>query len=604
MSYWDLITDRRINRRRALALSGSAALGAAFLAACGGSDDSGGGGQTSSLVTNPEDTTKQAKRGGVYKSNLTADVGSWDAHTRGTWFGTLGALLWNRLTVVSVANGEATSGDIVGDLAEGWELSGDGLTVTWKLRPNNKFNNVAPVNGHAVEAQDVVATWNRWRNVSATRATIDNQVNPDAPVVSMSAPDNRTVVMKLSFPSVTVPSLFSGSVGQAFHITPREVGESYDPRRVQIGSGPFQLKEHVSSAYIHIERNPGYYDAQRPYFDGIEYPVISEYATGLAAFKSGQLHTFAVRPEEVLTVKREVPDLLMYQSDFALPSASLFFGYKATPGGMFRDKRLRQAYSMSIDRDLFAEVWYNVSKFTSEGLPVETAWSSAVPINEFRGWWLDPQSKDFGPNAKYYQHNVAEAKKLVAAAGFANGVEYRATRAGDNYGPEYDRQIDVMDGMAAEAGFKPTTNSVNYQTDLVPNYQSSRGEFEGTGWMLRPQSSSDPIDKFAEYMFSGSGPNFIGFDAAGKGDHSGDPYVDDLIRKSQIERDGQKRKNMLLDLQRHFGDAMYIIRPVSGSTGFDLAWPALMNFLQFRGARRSEELSYFWMDTTKKPFNT
>ena len=111
---------------------------------------------------------------------------------------------------------------------------------------------------------------------------------------------------------------------------------------------------------------------------------------------------------------------------------------------MFRDKRLRQAYSLTFDRDLFAETYFNIPKFTSQGLPVDSAWSSVVEPDEFAGWWVDPKGKDFGPTAKWYKHDVAEAKKLVSAAGFNSGVTYQSTRAGGNYGPEYDRQIDIM----------------------------------------------------------------------------------------------------------------------------------------------------------------
>ncbi|HWO72085.1 MAG TPA: ABC transporter substrate-binding protein, partial [Dehalococcoidia bacterium] len=560
-SYWASIATRRISRRRAIAASGGGAAAAGILAACGGGDEGPAQG-TSSLVAKPEDSSKQATRGGIIKASIATDAGSWDPHVRGAWFGTLGALLYSRLTVVKPGEGQATSGDIVGELAEGWEISPDGLTATFKLRPNAKWQPVAPVNGRAVDAEDVAATWTRWRSVSGTRATIDNSVNPDAPVQSVAATDSRTAVLKLAFPAVTLPSLLSASVGQAFHIMPREAGQNYDPRTVQIGSGPFYVSEHVASSHIHLKRNPGFYDATRPFVDGMEFPIVPEYATAIAAFRTGQIFTYPVRAEELLGVKRDVPDLSMYQSGITVPQATLFFGYKNTPKGMFRDKRLRQAYSMAIDRDLFAETWYNVSSFTSQGLPVEVAWSSAVPANEFTGWWMDPRDKDFGPNGKYYEHNVAEAKKLVAAAGFANGVEYVSTRAGGNYGPEYDRQIEIMEGMAADAGFKPVTNVVQYQNDLIPNYQNVQGEFEGIAWMLRPQSSSDPIDKLAENFFSKSGPNFIGFDPQGKGDHSGDPYVDDQIRKSRVERDTEKRKQIMKDLQRYLGEQMYLIRPV------------------------------------------
>jgi ABC-type transport system substrate-binding protein len=604
-SYWSSLARKRTRRREALVLAGSAAAGSAFLAACGNDDDdtSTGSSATSasgsaSLVTPPVDTFGQATKGGVLKYFISTDVGGWDVHTRGRWFGTLAALLWQRLTTVQYGAGRPPAGEMAGDLAEGWEASGDGTTVTFKLRPGGHFNNVPPVHGHEVEAEDVVATWDRWREVALTRATIDNAVNPDAPVVSMNAQDNRTVVMNLAFPAVALPSLFSAAVGQGFLITPREIGD-YDPREVAIGSGPFQVKEHVSSAYIHTERNPGYVDSKVPYFDGIEMPIISEYASGLAALKSGQLHTYPVRPEEILTTKQEQSKLNIYQSRITVPTASMFFGYR--PGSAFLDERLRQAFSMTQDRDLFSEVWFDVAAFDRNGLPVETLWNTSVPADEFSGWLLNPKSPDFGENAKYFEHNIEEAKKLMSAAGHPDGLEYPSTFASDTYGPEYQRQIEIQEGMAAEAGFRAIPHGVIYQSDLIPNYQSTRGEFDGTGWMLRPQSSTDPIDKFAEYNFSGSGPNFIGYDAAGKGDHSGDPYVDDLIRKGRTEPDMEERVKILHDLQRHFAKKTYLLRAPTAATSFDILWPAVKNYMWVQSIRVSEEMPYWWLDRTQAP---
>jgi ABC-type transport system substrate-binding protein len=208
---------------------------------------------------------------------------------------------------------------------------------------------------------------------------------------------------------------------------------------------------------------------------------------------------------------------------------------------MFRDKRLRQAYSMSIDRDLFAETWYSVKDYTDQGLPVRTAWSSAVPLTEYTGWWLDPRDKSFGPNGKYYQHNVAEAKKLVSAAGFGSGVEYTSTRAGGNYGPEYDRQIEIMEGMAGEAGFRPKTNVVQYQNDLIPNYQNVQGEFEGTAWMLRLRAR---LTRLTSRRNTNPATTYR-LRPEWQGRPLRRPYVDDQI-KSRVERDTEKRKQMML----------------------------------------------------------
>ncbi len=82
--YWNRVLNRQISRRRAITATGAAAAGAAFLAACGGSSSSsssgGGGGSqpVSSLLTKPVDTTKDAKRGGTLKRNVSADVPNLD----------------------------------------------------------------------------------------------------------------------------------------------------------------------------------------------------------------------------------------------------------------------------------------------------------------------------------------------------------------------------------------------------------------------------------------------------------------------------------------------------------------------------------------------
>jgi hypothetical protein len=66
---------------------------------------------------------------------------------------------------------------------------------------------------------------------------------------------------------------------------------------------------------------------------------------------------------------------------------------------------------MTIDRDLFIDTFYNVASFEKSGLDMATGLSTAVRCDS-PGWWLDPKGKDFGPNAKYFKYDLAEAKKL------------------------------------------------------------------------------------------------------------------------------------------------------------------------------------------------
>jgi hypothetical protein len=121
--YWTSTLVARVSRRRALAMTGSAAAGAAFLAACG----SGSSKETtpaSSLVIAPSDTSKQAKRGGVAKMNLTSDPASWEpTQGPGLWFNIVFALAFQQIVKLKEGIAQAPGGDVLGDVVESYEFS-------------------------------------------------------------------------------------------------------------------------------------------------------------------------------------------------------------------------------------------------------------------------------------------------------------------------------------------------------------------------------------------------------------------------------------------------------------------------------------------------
>src|SRR3712207_4261191 len=80
-NYWHRISEHRLTRRRAVAATGGTAAAAAFFLACGGdSSEESSSGDRSGLVTDPVDTSKQAKRGGVLKLSERQDVANFDPY--------------------------------------------------------------------------------------------------------------------------------------------------------------------------------------------------------------------------------------------------------------------------------------------------------------------------------------------------------------------------------------------------------------------------------------------------------------------------------------------------------------------------------------------
>src|SRR5262249_27653640 len=159
-----------------------------------------------------------------------------------------------------------------------------------------------------------------------------------------------------------------------------------------------------------------------------------------------------------------------------------------------------------------------------------------------------------------YQHDVAEAKKLLAATGHPTGIEVISNYAPAGYDSTYPTKIETLEGMGREAGFIFKKNLVDYATDFQPHYRDGHGAFDGVayeGGLLT--LNTDAVGRLAG-IFSSSSGTFIGLDAEGKGTFAGDPYVDDQIRKARLEVDQEKRRQLMLDLQRHLGKAQYVLR--------------------------------------------
>jgi peptide/nickel transport system substrate-binding protein len=586
---------------------GVTAAGSAFLAACGGgSKESETGPKGATLISNPEDTSKQAKRGGINKLSIQVEPGSLDVATGQTSLNSPSQLVYSGLVREKPGYLQAPEySEFVGDLAQSWELSPDKLQITFKLRPGVKFHNRPPINGRAFDAEDVVQSWNHFARIGSDRASTVNSANPNAPVLSVTAADTSTIVFKLKEPVVYLMSrLAQASTGNAGIIIPREAeGGSFDIRRDMIGTGGYTLEENKQSIGLTFKRNPEYWNKEQPYFDQVDMITVPEYATALAQFKVGNIYNFDVRNDDIGPLKREVPALQVFATkpSTANPLSIAGFGWLPLRGqrSPYLDVRVRQAISLAWDRDAFIDTFSNVSKFEAEGFPVQSYYYTIMgPVP---GWWLDPKdTKTFGENAKYYTYDVAEAKKLLSAAGYPSGFETVTHYiSGTNFGTDHQQQVQVLQQMLLEIGIKPQDHVIDFTSEYIPYYRDSLGKFEGLAWRYGATSSADATDFLVWRYYSKGGPGFLGFDANGRGDQSGDPYVDGQIEKAKAENDVNRRKEIAHDLQRHLAKMQYgVSRPGLGDT-LSMTWPALRNYNAFQGAQWTHYTR--WLDDTQPP---
>lgn len=589
-TYWDRLLTRRLTRRRSMAAAGAGVLGASFLAACG-SDSSpvstgtsgqptGGGGSTgtgstgangtgsTSLVTPVTDETSQVIRGGTYKSYTPVEPDQFDPHISGSSV-TASQMIFSHLLRIEDGHMKNTDGTIIGDILESWEMSPDNLTITATLTNRAHFSNTPPVNGRQVDHEDIMFSWNRFKELGARRGEFINDVNPEAPIASMETPDANTLIIHLSHPNATILSMLALDSAGTLAIVAKEGADPnlLDFRRNPIGSGPWYADDVVPGAGFYYRRNEGFQqdDRQLPYMDAIDWPNLREYAAAIAQFRAGAIHHYQVQAADVMQTKLDVPDLVMRQGVLTSDHMRTFFGLQET--SPFRDDRVRRAWAMTWNRDLFLDVIYNIDDFEAQGMPTQTGWDTALRSDAWEGWWLDPRTDAFGENARNFQQDLEEAARLLEAAGHPDGLNTVLTYPAPGpsaYPPRYFDTLEVVVAMVETSGlFHLERNLVNYSNEW-PSYMESRGEFDGVA-MRWDTGGGDPAGLLFT-RFNPVGGVFVG----------GDDELARLTSEAVAEFNHDRRREIVHDIQRHEAGTMFY-PGLGGASNFELHWPIVRN---------------------------
>jgi ABC-type transport system substrate-binding protein len=594
--YWQNFTRSRIRRRGLLRAGLGLGLGAGALAllGCGGSDD--GGSDANSLVSKPVDSSGKAVKGGILPLYISMDIPQYN--TEGNIASATAANHgYSRLfKFKSFKYPEEVKAETTGDAVASWEIAPDGLAYTLKLRPNQKLDPRAPTNGRVLSSADVLFSWERFVKLNSQRSDLANSVDKNAPIVSMEAPDANTVVVKLAFPYAPLQAQLSAA--RNLVILPVEADDKFKTGDTMRGSGAWRVKDYQRSAYIHYEANPDWYDYNNVLLKEKHLPIVSEYATGLAQLRAGNLATYAVSADDVLATKRDVPQLVMIAQDDHTHGQ---YGYRfgQLPNSPFRDSRVRQAISLLLDRDLLIDTFFNTKEFSSQGLEMPRRWNTVIPCGE-EGWWLDPQGKLFGDNARYFKYDPALAKQLMSAAGHPSTLESVFNWTANGYGANFNRYAEVVHQMWESSGLlKLKTNNPDYQTDWRNKFDRASGQYDGI--IMGSNAGSPDIDGWLQARLKSGNDrtgNFL------TDDGKPDVQLDDMIARQRRENDYAKRQAIIWDIQRYAAKQMYFMTDAGDALGFDLGWPWLGNWRVYRawngGAPSTEIDPHLWIDESKK----
>jgi peptide/nickel transport system substrate-binding protein len=430
--------------------------------------------------------------------------------------------------------------------------SPDAVTWTIKLRPDAKFHNVAPVNGHAVEAEDVKATFVRGLDPALpnpNRGSL-NMIDP----AQIQTPDKQTVVFKLNYPYAP----FAQTLGSPSYswIYPREVlSGSYDPSKIAIGSGPFLFESFTPDVAYVYKRNPDWFEKEKPYIDTLRVAIIPETPQQLAQFTSGNIdeHVFT-NPYDVAPAKQQNPNARVLKTEYALPTPLVFQLGDST--SVFQDIRVRRAFSMAIDRDALSSTILN-----GEG-------EVMVFIPSYMGKWA-AKAKDLPPDIQqYYKYNPAEARKLLEAAGQSNlQIKFAYTTPTT---PDRQKNAETVSNMLNAAGIKTNIVVWDFNKDWIDAGKGGRQGYFPKDTV--PIINAAPYSDADEYLFS-----YFHSSSTTNQEHVKDVALDAMIDKQRTLVNRDERLQSVLDIQRYLAEKMYMV-PTVGSYKWAFVQPRVRNY--------------------------
>lgn len=499
---------------RAAALLLSVAL---IAAACGGDDDDDdAGGDTPSTAA--EQTAAPAPEG---TEPATDDEGSsappGDGPTSLTltlpqepesWnYWEVGA---NALRVPTFYNVQETllenlpDGTIQPMLAEAYEVSEDGLTVTFTIR-EAKFHD-----GTDLDSADVVYSMNK-----NAESPLGKLATAYGNVASVEATDDRTVVVTLENPSASFLEEMGNSAG---YIVPEGSHESMDLASEMPGTGPYVFGEYKPDTSLTMTRFEDYW-GDKPYFENLTWLFVDDETAALNGLEAGEYDVVTgVLAEGIDRVASfdENPD---FQVVFEL-GGEVSYTFLNVNMPELEDIRVRQAIAHAIDRQPHID-----AALAGYGDPTCLM---AVPYSV-------PYNSDYCP----YPYDVEAAKALLAEAGVEN-LEIDFPFVTVAYHPAV---MEILVAQLAEVGITATTRGEDLTTWLDRTW--TQGNYE-----MSQITDSAPISQFG--CEGGREP-------LGKSSQLCIPEFEDLLAASDKYTDRDEYLAAMAELTNTFSDLAWVI---------------------------------------------
>jgi oligopeptide transport system substrate-binding protein len=429
-------------------------------------------------------------------------------------------------------------------------VSPDGLTYTFPFRDTARWSN-----GEPVTSRDFMLSWNRFLRpaTAADYASIFYCIKnaeayntgkiTDFNEVGVKAPDDRTLVVTLENPVPYFKDLIAFMAFCPIHVpTFEKLGATYFKPGQLVGNGPYQLKEWRLNDRIRLERNPTYWDAANVKMASVDVLPIDNPSTAVNLFLTGGSDLMMDKgliPNALADELRKKP--YFHHKPF-LATWFIRFNAKRKP---YDDPRVRKALTLVLDRDRIV--------------------NAVTRLGEVPAFTITPPGTgdNYQPPAGL-RPDIAEAKRLLAAAGFPDGRGFPVLSFlyPSKFPSDRGIAVELQSMWQRHLGITVALTSEEYKTYLDSqkkvDYDVCRSSWVG--------DYNDP-NTFLDMFLTTSGNNRTGWSSAA---------YDALISLAAAEADATKRYAILKQAETQLIETECVIAPVYHYVGVQFYQPEFL----------------------------
>jgi peptide/nickel transport system substrate-binding protein len=406
--------------------------------------------------------------------------------------------------------------NLVGDLAESWEVSEDGLVITFKLRQGVKWHDGKPFTAH-----DVMFTY----QVMVDPKTPTAYGEAYKQVKKAEVLDDHT--FRVTYPQPFAPALESWALA----ILPKHLLEGQDITqsplaRRPVGTGPFKFQEWTAGDKIILSYNPDYFEG-RPYLNGYVYLVKPDMATMFLELKAGNIDRLGLTPLQYKRQTAYAKFQRLFNKYKYVSSSYTYLGYNLEDP-RFADRRVRQALTHAINKQEIVE-----------GVLLGLGQAATVPYKP--GTWF------YNPDVPRFPYDPQKAKELLTEAGWhanpqgileKDGKPFEFTILTNQGNDLRVRTGEIIQRRLREIGIVVKLRIVEWAVFIKEFIDKGRFEAVLLGWTTGPEP--DLYDIWHSSKIKPGELNFI---------HYQNPEVDRLLEEGRHTFDREKRRQAYFRFQ-------------------------------------------------------